>query len=158
MGALVQAHVSLPLVPCVTTDARQSNRYAVYLSHSRRGQPDRDHYLVDNNKFIEVRAACRKHVAAMLELLGEKNPPAVAGRVVELETEVAKAQWSKVDSRDADRRSGSRGCRLRVDSAPSAAMTTAPAARCSSANSYASGFTRSMSTRWNQSNRNTGLR
>ena len=101
MGELAQAQVLLPLTTFINADDKQSTRYAVYFTQSGLGLPDRDYYLTDNDKFVSVRTAYRKHIATMLALLGEKNPQAVAERVMMLETEIARMQWTKVDARDA---------------------------------------------------------
>jgi predicted metalloendopeptidase len=63
--------------------------------------PDRDYYLKkDDKRMAETRAKYEQHVAKMLALAGEKNPEAQAKAIVAFETELAQAQWTKVELRD----------------------------------------------------------
>jgi endothelin-converting enzyme/putative endopeptidase len=66
------------------------------------GMPDRDYYLKDDPKTVDLRAKYLAHVERMFTLLGDA--PDVAKReakaVFDLETELAKAQISRVEHRD----------------------------------------------------------
>ncbi len=84
----------------VTEDLNDPTRYAPYLLQGGLGLPDRDYYLVDSPRFKEVRQAYQQHIANMLKLAGLSEPEARAARVVDLETKLAKAHWSPVESRD----------------------------------------------------------
>jgi len=66
------------------------------------GMPERDYYLKDDPKSKEIRDKYEAHVAAMLQLGGEKPAAAKAGAktVLRLETALAKASMNKVDLRD----------------------------------------------------------
>src|SRR3546814_2774528 len=63
--------------------------------------PDRDYYLSDDAKIVETRAAYLAHLEKMLTLAGEANAAARAKAVLDYETGIAKAHWTRVDSRDA---------------------------------------------------------
>ncbi|EPX58897.1 Metallopeptidase [Cystobacter fuscus DSM 2262] len=84
----------------VSEDLNEPSRYAAYLLQGGLGLPDRDYYLVDNERFTEVRQKYQQHIAAMLRLAGITDPEARAKRILELERDIARVHWSQVDTRD----------------------------------------------------------
>ncbi|WNG29752.1 M13 family metallopeptidase [Cystobacter fuscus] len=84
----------------VSEDLNEPSRYAAYLMQGGLGLPDRDYYLVDNERFTEVRQKYQQHIAAMLRLAGITDPEARARRILELERDIARVHWSQVDTRD----------------------------------------------------------
>jgi predicted metalloendopeptidase len=86
----------------VRQDAKQSTQYLGYLSQGGTGLPDRDYYLKDDARSREIRAKYEAHVAKMLELAGDAPDLArVRAKVVlDLETRMAQAQWSRVEMRN----------------------------------------------------------
>ncbi|WP_217916275.1 M13 family metallopeptidase [Duganella sp. BJB1802] len=93
--------VSTPYGVYVSQDARESTRYAVGISQSGLGLPDRDYYLKkDDAKLADTLVKYEAHVARILALGGDKHAAASAKAVVALETALAEAQWSKVENRD----------------------------------------------------------
>jgi putative endopeptidase len=70
------------------------------------GLPDRDYYLRDDEKSKKLREDYAKHVAKMLELLGDSSEKAAASAntVLAMETSLAKASLSNVDLRDPNKR------------------------------------------------------
>ena len=98
---LRQIGVAAPYAMFVRQDARESTKYAVYLTQSGLGLPDRDYYLKkDDAKLAEVKAKYELHVANMLGMLGRKDGAEAAKAIVALETELAQVQWTKVENRD----------------------------------------------------------
>jgi predicted metalloendopeptidase len=98
---LSQIGVATPYSIRVAQDARASTKYAAYISQGGLGMPDRDYYLKkDDKRMAETRAKYEQHVAKMLALAGEKNAEAQAKAIVAFETELAQAQWTKVELRD----------------------------------------------------------
>ncbi|HEX2531931.1 MAG TPA: M13-type metalloendopeptidase, partial [Burkholderiaceae bacterium] len=82
-------------------DARASTKYAVILSQSGLGLPDRDYYLKDDDaKLKAVRAKYLAHIEKMLKMAEDRNPTASARAILALETAIAKTQWTKVRNRD----------------------------------------------------------
>ena len=67
--------------------------------------PDRDYYLHDDAKSVEMRTRLQAHVEAMFVLSGESAAKAKADAVtvLKLETELAQPQMAKVDQRDPDK-------------------------------------------------------
>jgi putative endopeptidase len=66
------------------------------------GLPDRDYYLKDDAKSVELRKTYAAHVAKILELTGDKPEVAAAeaATVLRIETALAKGQMTRVDRRD----------------------------------------------------------
>jgi endothelin-converting enzyme/putative endopeptidase len=66
------------------------------------GLPDRDYYLKDDPKSVDLRKAYLVHVQKMFELLGDKPETAAAEAqaIMRIETALAKGSMSRVDRRD----------------------------------------------------------
>jgi putative endopeptidase len=93
--------VTTPYSVSVQQDARESTRYAAYISQSGLGLPDRDYYLKkDDAKMADALAKYEQLIAKMLGMAGEKDPAAAAKAVVALETALAQVQWNRVENRD----------------------------------------------------------
>jgi putative endopeptidase len=92
--------VGAPYVPQVHQDARDATRYVFDLQQGGLGLPDRDYYLENEDRLQQARARYRQHVETMLRLAGQADAARQAQDIVALETQLAKAQWSKVENRD----------------------------------------------------------
>jgi len=86
----------------VRQDAKASSQYLGYLGQGGTGLPDRDYYLKDDARSRDIRAKYEAHVAKMLELAGDAPALArVRAKVVlDLETHLAQAQWTRVELRN----------------------------------------------------------
>ena len=84
--------------PGIGVDAKDPAHYAVYLSQSGLGLPDRDYYL--DPSFAPQKAAYQAYVARMLTLAHWPNARPRAAAVVALETQIAEVSWSRIDRRD----------------------------------------------------------
>jgi putative endopeptidase len=84
----------------ISDDARDPEAYAVYLSQGGIGLPNRDYYLAEN--FAEKLAAYQVYVARMLDMAGWENAEQAAADVVQMETAIATAHWTRIQSRDRD--------------------------------------------------------
>jgi putative endopeptidase len=107
MGALptLMAHMNsigagAPFGLFVNLDARNSTQYAVILTQSGLGLPDRDYYLKDDAKLKQARDAYLAHVEKMLGMAGEAKAAESAAAILNLETSLAKIQWTRVEERD----------------------------------------------------------
>lgn len=100
MAELQHIGIDLPVGLSVFRDARAPSQYALYASQSGLGMPERTYYLSDKARFTELRAAYRDHVASMLALAGLDRAQARADAVVALESALAEAHWTRVQSRD----------------------------------------------------------
>ncbi|UVW28873.1 M13 family metallopeptidase [Massilia sp. H6] len=93
--------VNVPFVFFIHQDAKDSTKYVADLYQAGLGMPDRDYYLKgDDAKLADIRAKYQQHVEKLLAMAGNKNAAADAKAIVELETELAKVQWTKVENRD----------------------------------------------------------
>ena len=101
MAHLAMLGVTVPIQPRINQDARESTRYAVYLTQDGLGLPDRDYYLKDDDaKLKAFRAEYLKYVEKTLAMAGEENADNAARAILDLETGLARAQWTKVENRD----------------------------------------------------------
>jgi putative endopeptidase len=79
-------------------DLKDPKHYALYVSQSGLGLPDRDYHL--EAKFASQKAAYQKYVATLLGLLHWPEPEARARAIVALEDSIAAASWTKAQQRD----------------------------------------------------------
>ncbi len=103
IGQLSDLGVSRPFGIWVGQDAKQSDRYAVHMSQSGLGLPDRDYYLKPGKKFDSIRKAYVAYLQKLLDLAGQKDSRSKARRIFELEKKMAKIQWSRVQNRDSNK-------------------------------------------------------
>ncbi|MEI6473557.1 MAG: M13 family metallopeptidase [Holophagaceae bacterium] len=90
----------------VGQDAKASTRHLGSLMQGGTGLPDRDYYLKDDTRSQDIRAKYEVHVAKMLQLAGD-SPALAATRakvILDLETRLAKSQWTRVELRDPQKR------------------------------------------------------
>src|ERR1019366_5484729 len=85
----------------VGDDAKNPDKYALYVGQAGLGLADREFYL--REKFKPQKERYQKYVADMLGLIGWADPEKSAADVVALETKIADAHWTRADSRDRDK-------------------------------------------------------
>ncbi|MEA2490559.1 MAG: putative endopeptidase [Acidobacteriota bacterium] len=85
----------------VFDDAKNPERYALYLSQSGLGLPDREFYLKESFKAQKERY--QQYVADMLRLTGWAEPEKNAADIVAMETKIAEAHWTRAEGRDRDK-------------------------------------------------------
>jgi putative endopeptidase len=83
-------------------DFSNSTQVIAFASAGGLGLPDRDYYVKDDEKSKQVRAQYLAHVAKMFELMGDPSEAAKARaqKVMDIETELAKASLTRVERRD----------------------------------------------------------
>lgn len=84
----------------INQDAGNSTQYAVVIHQSGLGMPDRDYYLKDDAKLKDTRAKYLAYTAKMMGMAGDAQSNAHAVAILELETALAQAQWTRVENRD----------------------------------------------------------
>ncbi len=92
--------VPSPVGVGVDVDAKQTDRYVTYLSQSGLGMGDRDYYLVDSERNLELRGKYLDMLEVLLGEAGYDAPRAAAESVLALETEIAKAHWDRAIGRN----------------------------------------------------------
>lgn len=103
MGSLLVHGASVPFGFYVNNDAKNSSQYGVYLYQSGLTLPDRDYYLKDDEKFTANRAALDKYVTDLMTEAGYSDPQRASKSVAKIEKFIAASQWSRVESRDANK-------------------------------------------------------
>jgi len=91
---------SAPFSYGVGQDQRQSDQYITSMGQSGLGMPDREYYLSDAARFVNLREQYLAHLASMFRLAGQPEPASAAGRVLAVETRIAEAQWTRIQNRD----------------------------------------------------------
>ena len=85
-----------------TQDLADASKVIAEVDAGGLGLPDRDYYTKSDDKSKTIREKYVNHVAAMLELIGEKKPDAAADAktVLTIETALAAASLTRVEKRD----------------------------------------------------------
>ncbi len=81
--------------PGVTVDARNPRAHAVSIGFDGMGLPDRDYYLEDSERNLEIRAKYKEYLALVLGKAGYQQPEAAAEAVYAFEAKVAKLEWAR---------------------------------------------------------------
>ncbi len=103
VGQAARNGVAGPFRFRVGQDDKDPETYVINLAQGGIGLPDRDYYLLDSAKMAETRSKYVAHLARLFDLAGEANGTARAQAVMALETQIAQAHWTRIDSRDADK-------------------------------------------------------
>lgn len=96
--------VNVPFELWVYQDAKNSNLDIANLHQGGLGLPDREYYLSDDPEQVALREKYRAHVSKLLQLAGEAPAAAdqATGKILALETRLAKASMTPVQQRDPD--------------------------------------------------------
>ena len=86
----------------VGVDRKNVTQYIVSIGQGGTTLPDRDYYLKNDARSLKIREAYQQYITKMFMLIGENNSAAVeaAKTILEIETVLAKAQYSRVEMRD----------------------------------------------------------
>ena len=82
----------------IQADLKAPDRYAVYVGQQGLGMPDRDYYL--EASFAPQKAKYLAYVTQTLKAVNWPDAEAQAKAIVDMETEIARDSWSKVEDRD----------------------------------------------------------
>jgi len=91
---------SSPIAGFVDVDSKDTENYIFYVTQAGLGLPDRDMYLTDDGKNVETREGYLTYLTFLLEQAGYEDGAEAAGRVLALETEIAKAHWDRTVGRN----------------------------------------------------------
>jgi putative endopeptidase len=85
-----------------TQDFRDATQVIAEVDQGGLGLPDRDYYVKDDPKSVDLRKAYVAHVQKMFELLGDQSDTAAveAQTVMRIETALAKGSMTRVERRD----------------------------------------------------------
>ncbi|HEX8467891.1 MAG TPA: M13 family metallopeptidase [Allosphingosinicella sp.] len=71
-----------------------------YLMQGGIGLPEREYYLGGDSKMAGLRSQYRAYVATIMKSAGAADPEAAAGRILDLETKIARAHATREESED----------------------------------------------------------
>ncbi len=91
-----------PMGVYISIDDKNPNRYLTHIVQSGLGLPDRDYYLKDEPRLVEIRKAYVSFIADMLTRLGESKVQAKAKAIMALEKRMAQVHWPADQTRDAE--------------------------------------------------------
>ncbi len=95
--------IGSPIGFFVGQDDKDSTRYICNWIQSGTSLPDRDYYLEDDERFKKAQAALKKYATQLFDMAGLSSD-GVADELLDIQTQLAKAQWSRVELRDANKR------------------------------------------------------
>jgi putative endopeptidase len=86
----------------VGQDRKKVDQYIPSIAQGGTTLPDRDYYFKDDVRSVRVREAYRNYIKNLFGLIGKNNADAEkdADAVMQIETALAKAQYSRVEMRD----------------------------------------------------------
>ncbi|KQX18336.1 MULTISPECIES: M13 family metallopeptidase [unclassified Sphingomonas] len=100
MGEYLRLGMRTPFRSFVDQDDKDPEHYIAIMRQGGLGLPDRDYYLKTDAEIAKTRAAYRAYLAQLLTLAGEPRAEQRAAAILAFETDLAKVQWTRVDSRD----------------------------------------------------------
>jgi putative endopeptidase len=92
--------IDTPIELYVGQDQKQSDRYITGASQSGLGLPDRDYYLKEDARSIELLGKYQAFIANLWVLAGLENSEQAAANVIALEKKIALLHWSRIQNRD----------------------------------------------------------
>ncbi|WDE06548.1 M13 family metallopeptidase [Thalassomonas viridans] len=96
--------INNPLGFYIGIDAKDSSRYATHIWQYGLGLPDRDYYFNEAERFVKLRSGYLTHIENMYKLAGFNNGQAAAKTIMDLETQLAKHHWTRVETRNSEKR------------------------------------------------------
>lgn len=96
--------ITTPMYLYISIDAKNSASYAAHIWQYGLALPDRDYYLEDNERFVKLRQDYVTHISNIYHIAGLPNGENAAKTILNIETEIAKIHWDKVQTRDSLKR------------------------------------------------------
>jgi endothelin-converting enzyme/putative endopeptidase len=93
-----------PLALYISVDAKNSSSYAIHIWQYGLNLPDKDYYFNQTKRFVDLRNGYVKHIENMYNLAGISNGSNAAKNIMALETSLAEFHWTRVQSRDSEKR------------------------------------------------------
>jgi putative endopeptidase len=100
----------------ISIDQKFPNRYVVTTGQSGLGMPNRDFYLLPIH--ADKKAKYEAYTAEMLSMIGWDDPAGNAAAIVAVETAIAQAHWTPIESRNRDRTYNEASIQQLVSEAP----------------------------------------
>lgn len=100
-GELAPLGIKTPISFSVGADKKNSSQNVVYASQSGLSLPDRDYYLSNDPKFIEIREKYLDHIQDLFATVANNSYTYFpSSSVLEVETKLAQISWSRAKMRD----------------------------------------------------------
>src|SRR6476661_8224549 len=103
LSLFIKPGYAAPIDIGIDPNFKNPDVYAVFAGQARLGMPSREYYLEDNAKMKAHRAAYRDYIVTIEKLAGLPDPEGAADRIIKLETDLSKVQWTAADRRDIDK-------------------------------------------------------
>ncbi|MCW8863988.1 MAG: peptidase M13 [Colwellia sp.] len=103
-GTYSTAGINNPLALYISIDAKDSENYAIHIWQNGLNLPDRDYYFNEAERFVNLRNGYVTHIENMYNLAGMENGKDAAKNIMALETSLANYHWTRVQSRDSEKR------------------------------------------------------
>ncbi len=89
----------------VGVDEKDVNHYVTYLNQGGLTLPDRDYYIVDNERYNKIRKAYNDYLTKLFTMIGDNSLEAQdeAQAVIEIETQLAENAMSRIDMRSPEK-------------------------------------------------------
>ena len=84
----------------ISPDARKSDQYTVYFTQAGITLPDRDYYLSDEARYSKTVLGLKAYMQDMLTAFEHPHAAEAGEKVLALERELAKLQWTRVENRN----------------------------------------------------------
>jgi putative endopeptidase len=85
----------------VNADEKNPEFNTLYVGQGRLGLPDREYYLKPN--YAAQKQRYRQYVEQMLKMIGWDDPKGSSQAILDFETKLAEAHWTRAQSRDRDK-------------------------------------------------------
>jgi putative endopeptidase len=99
-GTANRTGLAAPFAISVTQDFKNPNVYTLMTWQGGLGLPEREYYLQNDPKMVDVRTKYVAHIENMFKLTGIPNPAESAAKIMALETTLAKNHMTKEDTRE----------------------------------------------------------
>ena len=103
LGYAVRLPSRAPIGVWVGQDYKSPDEYLLNLTQSGLGLPDRDYYLTSDDDAQALRESYLAYLASLLTLAERPANEQTLRAVLYFETELARAQWSRTESRDREK-------------------------------------------------------
>jgi endothelin-converting enzyme/putative endopeptidase len=103
-GSYSSIGISNPLAGYISIDSKDSSSYAIHIWQSGLNLPDKDYYFNNTERFVKLRDGYLTHIENMFNLAGLSEGKDAAKNIIALETSLAEYHWTRVQSRDSEKR------------------------------------------------------
>jgi len=103
-GKYSSTGINNPLALYISVDAKNSSSYAIHIWQNGLNLPDKDYYFNETERFVDLRSGYVTHIENMYNLAGISDGKRAAKNIMALETSLADFHWTRVESRNSEKR------------------------------------------------------